>query len=106
MRFANEEAIERFALDTLHALLKSEEVMPGAVVLIDARHTVRGVPVGIVSTFATFAEFEEAATAKNDDVALRRAHLERDQHPEGPWLLLLHDDGAFGLGESRGKRMR
>jgi hypothetical protein len=97
MKFENEEAMERFAGDTMQALLKMESVAPGAVVLIDARHTVQGIPVGIVSTFATFAKFEEAATAKDDDVALRRARLARDQHPDGTHVLLLHDDGAFSL---------
>jgi hypothetical protein len=97
MKFANEEAMERFAGDTMQALLKMESVAPGSCILIDARHTVKGVPVGLVSTFATFGEFETAATAANDDVALRRARLARDQHPDGTHVLLLHDDGAFSL---------
>lgn len=94
MRFAGDQEMERFALDTLHALLKMESVASGAVVVIDARHKVKGIPVGLVKSFTTFAEFEEAATAKDDVVALRRAHLARDQNPEGTHVLLLHDDGA------------
>jgi hypothetical protein len=95
MTFTDEEAQERFMLNEARAVLKSGASRP-AVILIDARHAVEGVPV--VSTFATFGDFL-AATAKTDSVALalHRVRLAREQSPGDMCVLLLHDGGANAI---------